>query len=105
MHGLASARASTEQQAVTATARDQRLMEAWQRFQGGELTQAEAGARALVTERSDDADALHLLALVKHRQGQGAEAIGLFQTAVAARPQDGEIRNNQGCMLMELGRP
>jgi len=90
---------------VTEPARDRRLAEAWQQFQAGQLPAAEQGARALVDARADDADALHLLALVSHRQGRGDEAAALFQSAAAARPQDGEIRNNQGCMLMELGRP
>ncbi len=90
---------------MTAATRDQRLSEAWQSFQAGQLAVAETGARSLIAEQARDADALHLLALVSHRQGRGAEAMALFETAAAARPQDGEIRNNQGCMLMELGRP
>lgn len=84
--------------------REQRLTAAWQDLAAGRAGAAEAGARALVGERADDAGALHLLALACHRQGRGDEAMALFQAAVAARPMDGEILNNQGCMLMELGR-
>jgi len=90
---------------VTAGTREQRLMFAWQQFQAGALAAAEAEARGLVRLRGDDADALHLLALVCHRQGRGDEAAATFEIAAAVRPDDVELRNNQGCMLLELGRP
>ncbi len=84
---------------------DPRLVEAARHFEDGRLAEAERAARSLLAEQPRHADALHLAALASHRQGRGDEAVALFDRAVAARPGDGEIRNNYGCMLMELGRP
>lgn len=90
---------------MTGAMPDPRLVEASRLFQAGRMAEAEGTARRLLAEQPDHADALHLAALASHHQGRGDEAILLFDRAVAARPNDGEIRNNYGCMLMELGRP
>jgi Tfp pilus assembly protein PilF len=87
------------------TSPDPRLVEASRLFQAGQIAAAEGAARQLLAEQPAHADALHLAALASHRQGRSDEAVLLFDRAVAARPSDGEIRNNYGCMLMELGRP
>jgi Flp pilus assembly protein TadD/SAM-dependent methyltransferase len=83
---------------------DPRLAEAWRQFKSGMVEEAGKGARAVLDEAPADADAMHLMALVCHRQGRKGEASALFVRAVAARPGDAAIRNSFAAALMEQGR-
>jgi len=83
---------------------DPRLTEAWRQFTAGQAEEAAKGARAVLDQAPNDPDALHLMALVCHRQGRTGESSALFARAVAARPQDNAIRNSFAGTLVEQGR-
>ena len=84
---------------------DPRLAEAWRQFKTGQVDEAAKGARAVLDEASSDPDALHLMALVCHRQNRPGESCALFVRAIAARSKDTAIRNSFASALMEQGRP
>lgn len=86
-------------------AMDPRLAEAWRLFKSGQVGEAGKGARAVLDEQPGDADALHLMALVCHRQNRPGESCALFVRAIAARNKDTGIRNSFAGALMEQGRP
>ena len=83
---------------------DPRLAEAWRQFAAGQAEEAARGARAVLDQAPNDPDALHLMALVCHRQGRTGESSALFARAIAARPADNAIRNSFAGTLVEQGR-
>jgi Flp pilus assembly protein TadD/precorrin-6B methylase 2 len=83
---------------------DPRLAEAWRQFSAGQVDDAAKGARAVLDQAPADPDALHLMALVCHRQGRTGESSALFARAIAARPTDNAIRNSFAGTLVEQGR-
>jgi Flp pilus assembly protein TadD/precorrin-6B methylase 2 len=83
---------------------DPRLVDAWRQFTAGQMDDAAKGARAVLDQAPADPDALHLMALVCHRQGRTGESSALFARAIAARPQDNAIRNSFAGTLVEQGR-
>lgn len=66
-----------------------------QRLQG----QKDAGD----ADGANDAEAVHLLAVVRHRQGNKAEARTLFEQAIALQPDGFLYHSNLGNLLYELG--
>jgi uncharacterized protein (TIGR02466 family) len=81
----------------------QRLQRAAAAFARGDLAVAEAECRGIVASRPQDADAVHLLGLVRRRAGDLAEAEALLRRAVAMAPQRAEVRVNLGNLLRARG--
>ncbi|WDD93356.1 tetratricopeptide repeat protein [Burkholderia sp. FERM BP-3421] len=70
----------------------------------GRLGEAEQGYRAALAANPADADALHLFGVLRHQQGQHAEAADLVGRAVGLRPHDAALQLNLGNALKALGR-
>jgi len=58
--------------------------------------------RRVLNEDPANPDALHVLAVVAHGQGQFEEALGLFQKALEQSPHNAEYFNNMGVTLHKL---
>lgn len=73
-------------------------------LRAGQLDQAESICREIITDHPHAEDALHLLALVRRRQGDAAEAWRLFQACLSAAPSRFDIRANFGNLLLAVGQ-
>ncbi|MBL8643920.1 MAG: tetratricopeptide repeat protein [Rhodospirillaceae bacterium] len=72
--------------------------------QRGELTEAEALYRQILTQDQNNGDALNLLALVVHGRGQTDDALRLIERAVTVAPRFASAHYNKGLMLETAGR-
>ena len=70
----------------------------------GRLDDAERGYRATLDGNPAHVDALHLLGVLRHQQGQHAEAAELVRRAVNLRPEDAALQLNLGNALKALGQ-
>ncbi len=70
----------------------------------GRLDDAERGYRATLEHNPGHVDALHLLGVLRHQQGQHAEAVDLVRRAVDLRPEDAALQLNLGNALKALGQ-
>ena len=70
----------------------------------GRLDDAERGYRATLDGNPTHVDALHLLGVLRHQQGQHAEAAELVRRAVNLRPEDAALQLNLGNALKALGQ-
>jgi tetratricopeptide (TPR) repeat protein len=70
----------------------------------GRLDDAERGYRATLDGNPSHVDALHLLGVLRHQQGQHAEAAALVRRAVKLRPEDAALQLNLGNALKALGQ-
>jgi tetratricopeptide (TPR) repeat protein len=70
----------------------------------GRLDDAERGYRATLDSNPVHVDALHLLGVLRHQQGQHAEAVVLVRRAVDLRPEDAALQLNLGNALKALGQ-
>lgn len=70
----------------------------------GRLDDAERGYRATLDGNPVHVDALHLLGVLRHQQGQHAEAAALVRRAVNLRPEDAALQLNLGNALKALGK-
>ena len=70
----------------------------------GRLDDAERGYRATLDGNPVHVDALHLLGVLRHQQGQHAEAAELVRRAVNLRPEDAALQLNLGNALKALGQ-
>src|SRR4051812_34092060 len=73
---------------------DVRLAIALEHHRAGRLRQAGDGYRAILTDDSDDADALHWLGVLTHQAGDSQQAIALLERAVQQRPNDPAFAHN-----------
>lgn len=71
--------------------------------QAGQLDAAANAYRRILEVRPEDADALHLLGLVRHQQGDNESAFAFLARAVALDPQRPTFRFNYGTVLMARG--
>src|ERR1700754_4642148 len=76
------------------------LEQAFAQYQRGDLATAEATLGPI----ADHPSALHLMGLVRVRQGRLPEAVDVLSQAVAARPQEAQAHFNHGKVLAALGR-
>ena len=83
---------------------DPRLVEAADHFQRGRHPEAALGCEAVLARSPDNVEALHLLGLVRHVQGDHASALTLLSTAVGHAPDAAELRSNLAAVLRSLGR-
>ena len=72
--------------------------------QRGDLAGAEPLYRAALAGDPGNADALHLLGLVRHQLGDRADAEALIRRALALDPDFPEAHNSLGSVLLALGR-
>ncbi|HYC02705.1 MAG TPA: tetratricopeptide repeat protein [Azospirillaceae bacterium] len=80
------------------------LPQAFALHEQGRTAEAEAAYRSLIAWKQDDADALHLLGLLRFQAGDGAEAAHLIGRAVEARPGFATAENNLANILQAAGR-
>jgi tetratricopeptide (TPR) repeat protein len=73
-------------------------------MQRGMLVEAEEICLNVVKVAPNDFDALHLLAGLKHQQGQNGEALKLISAALKKRPNEALALSNRGVILNELNR-
>lgn len=73
-------------------------------LQNGELPKAEAMLSRLEREHPHDPNVLHLLGLVRRRQGRNEDAVTLFERALAARDAQPHIHSNLATALAALGQ-
>src|SRR3954470_5800514 len=76
------------------------IEQAFAQYQRGDLATAEATLGAI----ADHPSALHLMGLVRVRQGRLPEAADVLGQAVVARPQEAQAHFNHGKVLAALGR-
>ncbi|WP_109482020.1 tetratricopeptide repeat protein [Paraburkholderia sp. C35] len=77
---------------------------AYSAHRDGRLDDAERGYRATLELDPAHVDALHLLGVLRHQQGQHEEAADLVRRAADLRPQDAALQLNLGNALKALGR-
>lgn len=77
---------------------------AYSAHRDGRLDDAERGYRATLEVDPAHVDALHLLGVLRHQQGQHEEAADLVRRAADLRPQDAALQLNLGNALKALGR-
>ncbi|MEM5326876.1 tetratricopeptide repeat protein [Paraburkholderia sp. JHI2823] len=79
------------------------FVRAYAAHRDGRLADAERGYRATLAADPVHVDALHLLGVLRHQQGQHAEAADLVRRAVTLRPDDAALQLNLGNALKALG--
>jgi tetratricopeptide (TPR) repeat protein len=83
----------------------QQLAVAW-RLQGeGRLDDAEACYRAVIACEPQRTEAMELLAGLRRRRGDLAEALGLYAAMMKTDRRSAEAASNHAVVLTELGRP
>jgi tetratricopeptide (TPR) repeat protein len=70
----------------------------------GQLAQAEACYRQVLTLAPDHADALHLLGLIAHQVGRHDAAADLIRRAIAGHPQNARFYSDLGAVLKAQGQ-
>ncbi|MFX1761422.1 tetratricopeptide repeat protein [Paraburkholderia sp. A1RI-2L] len=82
---------------------EQVFVRAYAAHRDGRLDDAERGYRATLAADPVHVDALHMLGVLRHQQGQHAEAADLVRRAVSLRPDDAALQLNLGNALKALG--
>ncbi|MGF6778037.1 tetratricopeptide (TPR) repeat protein [Paraburkholderia sp. GAS334] len=77
---------------------------AWAAHRDGRLDDAERDYLATLAADPVHVDALHLLGVLRHQQGQHAAAADLVKRAADLRPDDAALQLNLGNALKALGR-
>ncbi|HET6912227.1 MAG TPA: tetratricopeptide repeat protein [Rhodanobacteraceae bacterium] len=70
----------------------------------GRLNEAEAGYRELLASNPDDAEALHLLGILRGQAGDAEEGLALVQSAIERDPQRDVFQHTLGEMHLHAGR-
>jgi predicted O-linked N-acetylglucosamine transferase (SPINDLY family) len=89
---------------MTADEVRERLRSAWLLHQQENLDGAERQYRALLSEFPDQADALHLLGVLRAQRGDFSDAADLIGRAVALAPGNAGAQYNLGNVLRSLNR-
>jgi Tfp pilus assembly protein PilF len=80
------------------------LQKAARHFEADRLFEAEEACRSVIELDPDIMDAVHLLALIRRKQGNLDEAEALFQTCISKLPGRADIRANYGNLLRAESR-
>lgn len=80
------------------------IVQAARAFERGDLGSAETACRGILAGDPRNADALHLLGLVRRKQGAAAEAEPLLNASIEIAPQRAEWRVNYANLLRSIGR-
>ena len=78
--------------------------EAFAHFQAGRFREAESIYLELLAAKPDDAEALHHLGVLRHRQGRNDEAVALITRAVSFVPRDANAWNSLGNIVSSAGK-
>jgi protein O-GlcNAc transferase len=81
-----------------------KLQAAFGRFQAQDITGAERLCREVLRDAPRNADALHLLGVVRMCAGNASEAVSLITRALEGNPQDAAMQENLGLAHAALGR-
>lgn len=73
-------------------------------FSAGRAASAEAACQAILKMEPTDAEALHLLGLIRFQTGQGEEGAALLERALTLAPGFAAAHNDLGAMLILLER-
>ncbi|PLZ01123.1 hypothetical protein CY652_17725 [Burkholderia sp. WAC0059] len=82
----------------------QAFVRAYAAHRDGRLDDAERDYRATLAADPAHVDALHLLGVLRHQQGQHAEAVALVRRAADLRPDDAALQLNLGNALKAMGK-
>jgi Tfp pilus assembly protein PilF len=77
---------------------------AFNHHRGGRCRAAEDACRHVLFVQPDNADALHLLAILLHQTGRASEAVPLLRRAVSVRPAVPDYHNSLGIVLASGGQ-
>jgi type II protein arginine methyltransferase len=80
------------------------LEQAYQQFQAGQLQEADVSCQFVLVDVPDNAEAWHLLGIIRFRQGRNDEACELLERATALPAATPEMHNNLGAVLNSAGR-
>jgi protein O-GlcNAc transferase len=80
-----------------------KLMDAFTRYQQGQLEEVQQICRRLLQGNPLQPDAMHLMGLVAHQQGRPAEALEQIDRALALGAND-SMHSNRGIVLQAMGR-
>lgn len=80
------------------------LDQAYAHFNAGRLEDADTSLQFLLVDAPDNAEAWHLLGIVRFRQGRNDEACELLQRAAELPGATPEMHNNLGAVLNAAGR-
>ena len=83
---------------------DSRLARAADLFRGGRHIEAASACEEVLAGRNHDVDALHMLGLIRHIQGDHVSALRLLNTALARAPKAAQLHSNMAAVLRALGR-
>lgn len=89
---------------MTMTSLAQQLNAAVARHQAGDLEAARGIYQDILKEHPDQADALHLLGVLRDQQGAHAEAVELISRAIALSPGEASFHGNLGTALLAMQR-
>jgi tetratricopeptide (TPR) repeat protein len=81
------------------------LQDAYNQHQAGHLDEAESGYRAWLAQHADDADALHLLGMLRHQRGDSTEALRLVARAHDLQPDNPQLELALATLLRHAGDP
>ncbi len=76
---------------------------AYAHVRAGQMAEAEAILRKIVTSDPNDAGALHLLGIIAAGRDDGAEAVALFTRAIETKPGFAIAESNLGAALLRRG--
>jgi len=80
------------------------LARAAQCFREGRLAEVQAACSSVLDRDGQNADALHLLGLVRWAEGRHGDAIELYRRSLGAQPQHAGALEDLGSALLALGR-
>lgn len=80
------------------------LQQAVELHQAGRLAEAEAIYRRILAQHPRHPDALHLLGLIAHQNGDPGAALAHIDAAIAVNDGVAEYHHNRGVVLLRLGR-
>ena len=79
------------------------LQDAYTLHRAGRLDEAELGYRAWLQDRPNDADAMHLLGMLRHLRGDSAEALRLLGRAHELQPENAHLELSHATLLFKEG--
>ena len=97
-------RAAAKQPHTSGPARPQLVEEGLRHHQAGQLDRASVLYRQVLALQPNEAEALHLLGVLRHQQGNSQEAVELIAKAIAIKPDIADWHSNLGIALAALGR-
>ena len=81
------------------------LQACMEQHKAGQLAEARAGLEAVLARHPENADALHLLGLVRFGEGHSDEGVALVRRALARAPSFSTAVGNLAAMLRLMARP